>query len=135
MVEPRLRLRNVRNMPWRYRPHDKMRRRQFLEPAALAIVELLVDRCPDEALERFDAFPDRHVDEHIRVVEGPKRGCVVALVLQPPDESRTPFRERIDAIEIVHEPGHTRIIQGVERTADVKLGDVALGHAPTPRLR
>src|SRR5271166_5116222 len=106
MVEPCLRLFENRNMPGRYRPDDEMRRRELFEPPALAIVELLMDRRPDEAFQRFDALPYRHVDEHGGVVERPQRGRVVAFVLEPPDEPGAPLGEGVDAIEVIHELDH-----------------------------
>src|SRR5271169_2346640 len=94
--EPDLRLGKVRDMPDRDRPHDEMRSGELLEPGAFAIIELLVNRRPDKLLERLDAFPDRHVDQHVRIVERPKRGRIVALVLEPPDESGAALGERVD---------------------------------------
>src|SRR5260370_30164128 len=58
MFEPRLRLVQVWDVPGQYRPHDEMRRREPFEPPALAIVELLVARRPNETLQRLDALPD-----------------------------------------------------------------------------
>src|SRR5690242_5941798 len=85
--EPPHRLFEIRNMSGLYRPHDEMGRRQPFEPVALAVVDLLVDRRPDEALERLDALPHREVDRHGRIARGTDRRGVVALILEPPHES------------------------------------------------
>ena len=79
----------------------EMRPRQWLEPFGLAIVELLVHRRPDEALERFNAFPDGQVHRHGRVSRGTDRGRIVALVLEAPDESFAALRESVDPVEIL----------------------------------
>src|SRR5580698_2277399 len=125
MIEPRHRLFQIRNMPSRYRPHDKMRCLGLLKPFALAVVDLLVDRRPDEALQRFDTLPNRQIDRHGWVARRTHGGCIVAVVLEAPHESFAALRESIDAIEIHHERRHARIVRRISEPAYVELGDVA----------
>src|ERR1700743_1906399 len=100
----------VWNMPCPYRPHDKMWRSQSFEPVALAVVELLVDRRPNEPLQRFDALPHGQIDRHGRLLRVTDGARIVPVVLEAPDESLATLRESIDAIEIRHERRHARII-------------------------
>src|ERR1700722_15704398 len=134
MLEPSRRLFKVRNMPGRYRPHDEIRGLGLLEPVALAVVELLVDRRPDEPFQRFDTLPDRQIDRHGRVARRTDGGCIVALVLEAPHEPFAALRESVDAIEVHHEPRHARIVRQIPEPAYFELGNMAR-HRPTPPRR
>src|ERR1700722_12611125 len=125
MSEPRRRLIQVWNMPGRDRPHNEMRSLKVFEPFALAAVQLFVDRCPNEALERFDTVPHRQIDRHGRVARRADGGCIVAVVLEAPHESFAALRESIDAIEVPHERRHPRVIRRITEPAYVELGDMA----------
>src|ERR1700722_2343508 len=125
MVEPRRRFFQVRNMPRRYRPHHEMRRLRIFEPFALAAVELLVNRRPDEALERFDTLPNRQIDRHGWVARRTDGGCIVAVVLEAPHESFAALRERVDEIEVPHERRHARIVRRITEPAYIELGNMA----------
>src|SRR5271154_5644684 len=134
MIEPPRRLVQIWNMPGRYRPHDEMRRRRLFEPFTLAVVELLVDRHPDKALQRLDALPHRQVDRHGRVARRTDGSRIVAVVLEPPHESLAALGESVDAIEVRHERRHARIVRRITEPANVELGDV-MRHDPTPPPR
>src|SRR5208282_2186114 len=125
MCEPRHCFVKVRNMPGLDRPQHEMRPRQCLEPFGLAIVELLVHRRPNEALQRFNTFPHRQVDRRGWVSRGADRGCIVALVLEAPHESLAALCESVDPVEIPHKPRHPRIVRRIAEPADVELGDMA----------
>src|SRR5580693_6278052 len=111
-------------MPGWYRPHDEMWRPRLLEPISLAVVELLVDCPPHEALKRFHALPHRQIDRHGRVARRTDGSRIVAVVLEPPHEPLAALGESIDAIEIGHERRHARIVCRIAESAYIKLGDV-----------
>src|SRR5579871_3051561 len=100
ILKPAHRLGQVGNVSGGDSPHHEMRRRKFLEPVALTIVDLLVDGRPDKALKRFDAFPHREIDRHRRIALRSDGGRIVAVVLEPPYEPLAALGEGIDPIEI-----------------------------------
>ena len=65
----------------------------------------------DEVPERFHGGPDAQVDEDHRIGEDAQRGRVAILGLQPPDESGTAVRERVDRHQPGHEVGDVRVIE------------------------
>ena len=68
----------------------------------------------------------------IVAVEGPDRCRVAVLGLQPPDEPRTPVRQRIDRIELRAESFHPGIVNRCDEAADIHLCQMKPCHATSP---
>ena len=100
-----------------------------LEPGFAPTHHLGVGAPIDEIEQRVDGLPDRHVDDHHRVVEGAEIGGITALVLKPPNEAGGSIGARIDRIQAGDESGHGRMIERMMHPRDVDLGDLHLvGH-------
>ena len=125
IFEPLFRLVHRRQMTGRNPPHDEMRSFHLVEPFLAAAVEALVHGLPHVALKRFDAFPHRQIDRHLRIGERPKIGGVAAVVLQPPDKPLAALGQAVHQIEIVHEIGHARIVGRIAQAADIELREMS----------
>src|SRR5262249_5207157 len=68
MLEPVDRLPYARPVAGRHVPENEIGAVELLEPFCLAVVEACVHGLPDELLQRLDALPHGHVDQHARVI-------------------------------------------------------------------
>ena len=100
-------------------------------------VEALVQRLPDEALQRLHIFPHRQIRQNGRVVIDSHVHGMPALVLQTPDEAGHLLGKTVHAFDVVDEFGHARIIERITDPRDVELGEMAgwrcMALTPPPR--
>src|SRR5262249_15409130 len=127
MFETRRSLYDVGPMAGRYPPQHHRRPFKLLEPIGAAAIELLMDRFPDKALKRLDAFPNGKIDDDKRVGIRPRVGGVTALVDVTPDETGAPFGDAVHQRKIVGETGHARIVDLIPNAADVQLRKLMIG--------
>ena len=96
----------------------------LLEPIATLPQQFPMRALIDVIFERFDRFPDGEIEEDAIVVLRTQIGRVALLSLQPPDESRTAIRERINFGETGHEALHDGSVEWSAHSGDVDLGNV-----------
>src|SRR5690349_23855749 len=127
MFESRGSLCDIGPMAGRHPPQHHRRPFKPLEPIGAAAIELLMDRLPDKALKRLDAFPNGKIDDDKRVGIRPRVGGVTALVDVTPDETSAAFGDAVHQRKVVCEIGHARIADLIPNAADVQLRKLMIG--------
>src|SRR5262249_19796594 len=104
MIESRFRFLQRRDVTRLDPPHRNGWLFGRLEELVLSRIDVAMGRLEHKSCKRFVALPDREVDRPCRITRPSESdGTLAALVLQPPDETRRPLGERVDAREIVEE--------------------------------
>src|SRR5205085_11544171 len=128
MCKTLLRFVNARHMSWRNPPESQVGAAELLEPVAALSQQLRMCSLVDVRAKRFDALPDRKIEQNAIVVVRTQVRRIPRLGLQSPNESRTPIGESVDLLEPFDEAGHDGILERGPHPADVDLGDVVLRH-------
>ena len=105
MLEPFIAVLPSSAMPGRNPPHDAMRCIDRLEPFRPPAVEALVHVCQTNRSSASTISPDRHVDDHVRIVARP---TVMACRCRPAAARSKPFgcaRPTVHEAELVDETG------------------------------
>src|SRR6185437_13560074 len=121
VLQPRDRLFHARPVSHRHPPHHEVSLLEMLEPFRAATVKTFMNGLINEALERLDALPHRHIDGDARIGIGPRAGGIAAVVDETPDEAGRAFGQPVDQPEVIGEIGHARIVDLVADAADVQL--------------
>jgi len=74
-----------------------------------------------------DRFPDRHIDDHLRIIVVDDVGGVARFRREPPDKAGSLVGKSVDGLELRDEFGDLRIVQRSEERRDVDLGEM-VGH-------
>jgi hypothetical protein len=122
-IDPRYALGRRRPMARRNPPqrHIGLHR---LEPIPPPAHEIAVSGAVDEGRELLRRLPDRHVQQHHRVVEGLDIGGVVPIAHQAPDEAGLGLRQGVDPVQIVHEVLQDRGVGRRHDPPDIDLGEL-----------
>jgi len=96
----------------------------LFEPLGAVAKYLGVIRLVSEIAQRLDRFPDRHIDDHERIVVVGDVGGVARFRLEPPDKAGSLVGKSVDGLELRDEFGDLRIIQRSEETRYVDLGEI-----------
>ena len=116
-------------------PQRNVHAGKLLEPLLPLPEYFGMRRAIDVISERFDRFPDRHIQEYaIVMVVWPKVRCVSFSRLETPYESRAVIGKRVDFVKPAHEPGHCRVIKRSLDSTNVDLSDVVFIHLFSPSL-
>src|SRR5262245_28410522 len=132
MLEPRHRLVDRGPMSCRHPPHHEIPITRWFEPFRAPRIEAFVYGLPDVALQRFDAFPHRHVDGDPRIAVRAKVRGIPGVVLQPPNETFGAVCDRVHPREIVDEIRHSRIADLVAQASDIELRQMLPAHFVAP---
>src|SRR5437016_4353275 len=128
MLETRLRLLDGRYVSRGNPPQHEDGPFDGLEPllpvAQCSDVRALVDKL----LQRFERLPYGHVDRHALVGVWPDCRGIAVFGLQPPHESRTPVRERIDGVELSAEALHDGVLERGPKQTNVHLRQMKACH-------
>jgi len=76
-----------------------------------------VIRLVGEIAQRCDRFPDRHIDDHERIIVVDDVGGVARFRREPPDKAGSLVGKSVDGLELRDEFGDLRIVQRSEEGA------------------